>query len=384
MDAARASAVVEELHDWDAATLFLVYAKIKGNTWAERALRAEADLRELVARVSLDEGSDDHADPVLDVDEVLFAAYWALEDCFGEAVADMSASGLTREWLERCVADGWYRAGGLILERLAKLREMEVLSQTTAIGLRSDHTAERRVLRCHLEAMARLPHPVESLPDPPDLGVPGPFVEQQADAEAARLEREQAAVLPLAKRYAEARLATYHAAYTAFVEARLANIVPFCLGRFDRADWNHGTSRRRRPAERQAAIQTAHEIASKYGHTVRTALLAIPLERLHRERAYWAEQSYEKRSDHEQPFADACRPLTLEVTRLLEDFGLENRPLQGYASYSGHPDANLIVHANRWETDPYGRLLPSAPIAELRALKDAASNVRQRDLEEAR
>jgi hypothetical protein len=377
MDAARASAIVEQLHDWPARDLLEVFRRVKGNTWAEAAVRGECDLREIVARVGQDDGSDDHADPVLDLDDTLFVAYWALEDHFGERCADETADGLTREWLEQCVRDGWYAAGGALLERLSRRQRLEVLSRTVSIGPVSLHTPETRVLRSEVEHMARLPHPLETLPDPPDMSVPGPFVEQQAEAERQRLERDKTEALPVAARLAQTRLAVYRQAYEDLVEARLAAIVPFVLGRFDRADWNHGTSRRRRPEERQAAVEAAHAIATKCGSSVRHALLSVSLERLHREREFWSEMSWDKPT--RTIFADACLPLSVEIVRLLEDHGLENRPLQGAATHSGALEANVIANAARWETDRYGAMLSSAPLAELRAIKEAASNLREGD-----
>jgi len=261
---------------------------------------------------------------------------------------------------------------------LERLERFEALAGYPQFGIVSAHTSERRVLRSDLEAMAgRLPHPVESMPDPPDLGVPGPYTAQNEEAERARLEREKSDALPVAARLAQFRLATYRNCFEDLVEARLAHVVDFALGRWDRADWNHGTSRRRRPEERQAAVEAAHQIATKCGDNVRKNLLAISLERLHREREYWAEMSWEKPT--RTVFADACLPLSIEVVRLLEDHGLENRPLQGCATTSGALEANHIINAARWETDRYGAMLPSAPIAELRAIKEAASNLRQGD-----
>jgi len=170
---------------------------------------------------------------------------------------------------------------------------------------------------------------------------------------------------------AQFRLATYRQCYEALVNRRLDHVVPFVMGRFQCGDDSHGTSRRRRPEERLAAVEAAHAIASKHAEPVRKALLGISLEQLHRHRDYWFEMS------HERPtrtlFADVCLPLSVEIVRLLEDAGLESRPLVGCTDHLGTLEAVQILNASRWEK------AETAPLAELRALKDAASNVREGD-----
>ena len=78
-------------------------------------------------------------------------------------------------------------------------------------------------------------------------------------------------------------------------------------------------------------------------------------------------------------FSDASHSLTVAIVQWLEDAGLESRPLVGVADHTGSPEANQIMNAARWERDANNALLPSAPMVELRALKAAASNVRQGD-----
>jgi len=334
VDLAEAEALIEDMHDWPATWLVEVYRRVRGLTWGERAIRAEADLRELVAE------------------------------------------GVTPALLQACVEDGWFE--GSVLSRLDQRRHRaryEAIMALPQIGIASAPIREGPVLRS-LATMAarRVPHDVGGLPvaDAPTYAVPGPFASEQADAaERARLERERD-LEPLAQRYARDRLRTYHQCYVELVEARMSNIVDFALGRFTEGDNSHGTSRRRRPAERQSFIEGAHEAAHKHGDGVRRALLALGLERLHRDREFWAEQSCDRQT--RAVFTDACLPLSVELVRLIEDAGLEARPLVGCVDHLGTTEACCIVNSARWERGP------TAPLRELWRLKDAAACVRQGDL----
>jgi hypothetical protein len=226
-------------------------------------------------------------------------------------------------------------------------------------------------------AMAgRVPHPIDNPPDPSVVfDVPGPYVQEQIEeAERRGLERERDDQT-VATRYAQVRLALYRQAYEALVEARMSAIVPFVMGRFRAGDDSHGTHRRKRPEEWQQAVLQAHEIASKHGETVQKNLLGVSIEQLHRHRDYWSEMSHERPTRN--VFSDPCLPLSLETMRFVEDFGLESRRLVGCTDHLGTVEACTIINASRWEK------ADTAPLAELRALKDAAANLRESDLRQA-
>jgi hypothetical protein len=323
-----AEAIVAGLHDWTVEELVEVFARVRGQGWGERVLRAECDRREL------------------------------------------DIAGATVEWVEQCLIDGWYRDGGLLLVRLGQLRTIETLAETVPIGPRSDHTREGPALDWRRLMPSKLPHPIESLPDPPTFDVPGPREEMEVEAERRRLERERDD-LPRAARLAQWRLATYRAAYENLVEARMANVVPFVMGRFRAGDLAHGTHRTKRPDEYKAAVLAAHAIASQHGETVMQALLGVSIEQLHRHREYWSEMSHDRPTRN--VFSDPCLPLSIEVVRFIEDAGLESRSLVGCTDHLGTVEACCIINAARWEH------AEAAPLAELRALKDAAANLRDGD-----
>ena len=133
---------------------------------------------------------------------------------------------------------------GRLKHLIEQLERFEVIEAYPQLGDVSDHIRESPVLDC-CWIMPSVPHMDWAGDALVSYVVPGPS-EWEADKERAKLEAEVTQELPAAVAAAKARLQAYRVAYVALVEARMAHIVEFCLGRFDSADRGHGISRKRR------------------------------------------------------------------------------------------------------------------------------------------
>ena len=379
MNHAQASAIVESLHDWPAWLLLDIYQRVSDLEWSRKAIRAEADLREVIARVGTDDGSDDHnTDPVLDLDDTLFTAYWALLEHFGERCADESAD-LSRDWIEHAVRDGWYAGGGRILERLEQLKRMEICSRTVAIGPRSDHVREGPAVRCSgvtfspspgpwldISRLDLLEHQRTRLSD-----------EQAQPSDAARRERDRLEARARVERLIDA----YHALFELLttpemLERFVRQRVRVTIGEQESAPYERsGVSFWSRAmdiedARVERAFEQARELAQEFAPVLRERLYGVPVSTLVQVRGWW-DTPNPLTELCPGPLQTACQPLGEAIARRVIHACLvaDSRPLQGGHTRAGDPAAHILVEAIRW---PSKANFPGALEAR-RALIEAAS-----------
>jgi len=342
VNAEQASAIVEELHGWTAFELAEVSRRVRDLEWAERALRAEADLREVVAE------SD-----ALD-DDTLFTAYWALEDHFGERLADESVC-LTLKWVQNCILDGW--CDGRVLARLEQCQRMEMLSQTVAIGLRSDHTREGPAVRCS-GVTSPSPGPWLDISRLDLLEYQRTRVsdEQAQPTDAQRREQDRLDARARVERLIDA----YHALFGLLTQAEMLerfvrHRVRVTISAQDGNPYeNSGVAFMTRAmdiedARVERAFETARELAYEFAPSLRERLYALPVTTLVQVRDWWNTPNPLTEACP-GPLEQACRPLGEAIARKIVHGVLvaDSRPLLGGKTRAGDPSAHILVEAVRW------------------------------------